>query len=77
MRRFVIYSVQAVIGFAAVFPMIVQAGRLSETTGWVAAGLAVSGAVNRLMAVPWVCQALGRAGMCADAGEERTETPGD
>ncbi|NGO72860.1 hypothetical protein [Streptomyces boncukensis] len=48
---------QTVLGIAVVLPEAVAASGVSETLPWVAAALAVSGAVTRVMAVPGV-QAL-------------------
>jgi hypothetical protein len=46
--------VQAAIGIAVALPGIVDATGLDETTPWVAAGLAASATVTRLMAIPQV-----------------------
>lgn len=45
---------QAVVGFASMWALIVVALGLNETTAWVAASLAVTGGITRLMAIPEV-----------------------
>lgn len=45
---------QAVVGFAAMWAVIVEAIGLDPEWQWVAASLAVTGAITRLMAVPAV-----------------------
>lgn len=51
--------IQAGVGIAVALPGIVEASGLDEATPWVAAGLAVSATVTRLMAVPQVQKFLG------------------
>lgn len=45
---------QAVIGFAAMWALIVEALGVDETLPWVAASLAVTGGITRVMAIPAV-----------------------
>lgn len=45
---------QALVGFAAMWALIVQAIGLNEDWQWVAASLAVTGAITRVMALPAV-----------------------
>ena len=51
---------QAVVGFAAMWALMVEAMGLDETLPWVAASLAVTGAITRVMAIPSVNQWLAR-----------------
>ena len=51
---------QAVVGFAAMWVLMVEAMGLDETLPWVAASLAVTGAITRVMAIPAVNQWLAR-----------------
>ena len=51
---------QAVVGFAAMWALMVEAMGLDETLPWVAASLAVTGAITRVMAIPAVNQWLAR-----------------
>lgn len=46
--------IQTAVGLAVALPGIVDATGLDETTPWVAAGLAASATVTRLMAIPQV-----------------------
>lgn len=50
---------QAAISFAAMWGLIVEALGLDSTAGWVAASLAFTGAVTRLMAVAEVDEWVG------------------
>lgn len=53
--RTVLRSVfQGIVGFAPVFPLIVGASGADETGPAIALGLAVSGGITRIMAVPQV-----------------------
>lgn len=45
---------QAVVGFAAMWGVIVEALGVDETLPWVVASLAVTGAITRVMAIPAV-----------------------
>lgn len=51
---------QAVVGFAAMWALMVEAMGLDETLPWVAASLAVTGAITRVMAIPAVNQWLAK-----------------
>ena len=53
-RRTIRTAVQAAVSLAAAAPLLVTASGLAETSSGVAAFLAVSAAVTRLMAVPAV-----------------------
>lgn len=50
---------QAAVSFAAMWGLIVEAMGLDSTAGWVAASLAFTGAVTRVMAVSEVDEWLG------------------
>lgn len=52
--------VQAVAGFASMWALMVAALGLDESLPWVAASLAVTGAITRVMAVPEVNEWLDR-----------------
>lgn len=45
---------QAVVGFAAIVPLLVQAAGIDQTLPLVASGIAVSAAITRIMALPGV-----------------------
>lgn len=45
---------QMVIGFIILLPQLIETTGVDEATPWVAASLAVSGAVTRIMALPGV-----------------------
>lgn len=49
---------QTAVGVAAVLPLVVEAADIPETLPWVAAMLAVSGAVTRVMALDAVQRLL-------------------
>ncbi|MFF0747886.1 hypothetical protein [Streptomyces sp. NPDC004267] len=49
---------QAAVGIAVVLPEIVDASGLPATLPWVAGGLAVAGALTRVMALPGVQRLL-------------------
>lgn len=51
---------QAVVGFAAMWGLIVEAAGLDPEPGWVAASLVATGAITRVMALPAVESWLGR-----------------
>mgnify|MGYP007055515414 CR=1 FL=1 len=51
---------QALVGFAAMWALIVEALGINESWPWVAASLAVTGAITRVMAIPAVNAWLGR-----------------
>ena len=51
---------QAVVGFASMWALIVGALGLDETLPWVAASLAVTGGITRVMAIPEVNAWLAR-----------------
>ncbi len=51
---------QALVGLAAMFPLIVDASGVGEGVAWVAVGTAISGAVTRIMALPQVNDFLRR-----------------
>lgn len=51
--------IQTVVGIAVALPGLVDATGLDETTPWVAAGLAASATVTRIMAIPQVQKFLG------------------
>ncbi|MGV8973636.1 MAG: hypothetical protein ACOH10_15055 [Rhodoglobus sp.] len=51
---------QGIVGFAPLVPLIVAASGVDETLGAVAAGIAVSGAITRIMALPGVESWLAR-----------------
>ena len=51
---------QAVVGFAAMWALMVEAMGLDETLPWVAASLAVTGGITRVMAIPAVNHWLAR-----------------
>ena len=51
---------QAVVGFAAMWGLIVEAAGVDATLPWVAASLAVTAAITRVMAIPAVNAWLGR-----------------
>jgi hypothetical protein len=45
---------QAVVGFAAIVPLLVEAAGIDDTLPLVAAGITVSAAITRIMALPGV-----------------------
>lgn len=51
---------QAVVGFASMWAVIVEAIGLDSTLPWVAASLTVTGALTRVMALPVVEEWLAR-----------------
>lgn len=51
---------QGVVGFAPLVPAIVDASGLDETAPLVAGGIAISGAITRIMALPKVEEWLRR-----------------
>lgn len=51
---------QAVVGFAAMWALIVEAMGVDTALPWVAASLAVTGAITRIMAIPQVNDWLAR-----------------